>query len=286
VKSGSVDQDEYTVSENVNELLSLDVIARGQADSDNLVPLLAALFTSHYSIRTNYHLVFDIGANLGRTSSFFVRMLTDHACRTSLDKGVGHESCRPLNKEAVILSFEPVPSTFELLAKASEINNWSAAPLLAFRAAVSDQHLGELVFYAGKAGDEQASQDIEAASSSNSIRVTSVSVDGLLNGNMFDSSASKSIMFSGNANSLKEWSSIAQLDVFLLKIDTEGYDYFVLYGARAALQKKRIEFIVFEYNSKWFTKDRTVTLKQTVEMMFSEFHYLCFYITLSLNSDL
>ena len=46
---------------------------------------------------------------------------------------------------------------------------------------------------------------------------------------------------------------VTNLDMFLLKIDTEGYDYFAIDGASELLENRRVQYLSFEYNLKWFT---------------------------------
>lgn len=53
-------------------------------------------------------------------------------------------------------------------------------------------------------------------------------------------------------SSLDELSEIVgQMDVFLVKIDTEGNDFNVIAGAAAMLDEERIKVIQFEYNWRW-----------------------------------
>ena len=39
--------------------------------------------------------------------------------------------------------------------------------------------------------------------------------------------------------------------IFLLKIDTEGFDPFVIEGAHRMLTQRKVRFILMEYNIKW-----------------------------------
>ena len=68
----------------------------------------------------------------------------------------------------------------------------------------------------------------------------------------------------------------------MLKIDTEGYDYYVIRGASQLLAAGRVKFLVFEYNSKWFSQGRNTTLQSVVRDLL-EVNYTCFWI---LNTDL
>lgn len=68
-------------------------------------------------------------------------------------------------------------------------------------------------------------------------------------------------------------------NIFLLKIDTEGYDMNVLEGSRNLLKDKRIKFIIFEYNQKWFSNERNKTLQYISNFMF-DMEYECYFISI------
>lgn len=46
--------------------------------------------------------------------------------------------------------------------------------------------------------------------------------------------------------------------VDVLKVDAEGYDLHILEGGRSLLERQRIDLIVFEYGSGWFSSKRTL----------------------------
>lgn len=60
-----------------------------------------------------------------------------------------------------------------------------------------------------------------------------------------------------------------------LKVDTEGYDAFVIQGACRALRNQKIDFIQFEYNTMW--KEAGATLTHTFSLL-KEFGYETFLI--------
>ncbi|KAL6759323.1 hypothetical protein V8C86DRAFT_1328619 [Haematococcus lacustris] len=66
----------------------------------------------------------------------------------------------------------------------------------------------------------------------------------------------------------------ANTSVLLLKIDTEGWDGLVLQGASGALERKLVDFIIFEYNSvgKWRT-----TLLADVVIWMEQKGYACYF---------
>lgn len=68
-------------------------------------------------------------------------------------------------------------------------------------------------------------------------------------------------------------------NIFLLKVDAEGYDYDILDGASTLLAAHRVKFLSFEYNDKWFTNGRTRTLKDVTTQLHDKFGYQCHWIT-------
>merc|ERR1711879_1117699 len=64
--------------------------------------------------------------------------------------------------------------------------------------------------------------------------------------------------------------------VFLLKIDTEGWDAKVLRGASDYFSRKLIRFVIFEYHRKWRVAGHS--LKNASATLYG-YGYLCFLIT-------
>ena len=60
---------------------------------------------------------------------------------------------------------------------------------------------------------------------------------------------------SGNFRSISLiWRDIRtnnSISIDYLKIDTEGYDFKVLLGAKSLFEENRVRFVQFEYNSNW-----------------------------------
>ena len=70
--------------------------------------------------------------------------------------------------------------------------------------------------------------------------------------------------------------NIKHIDI--LKIDTEGYDTFVLDGASNSLSKGLIDFIIFEYNTFWPSDQRNepTQLEKTVLNLYDKGKYVCY----------
>jgi len=60
----------------------------------------------------------------------------------------------------------------------------------------------------------------------------------------------------------------------LLKIDTEGFDAFVLRGASAMMSRNAVDIVLFEYNTFW--PFDTHTLASTTRWLHDEFGFECF----------
>jgi hypothetical protein len=247
----------------------------GASDVELMLPILSTLFDRRNSQTGFPRIVIDIGANVGRTSSLMLKYLSDYLCRR--DSEPGHESCREVNKDAVILSFEPIPDTFNLLRKRALKNDWNLANWIGIEAAVGEESK-KIQFFMGPSSEnnEQASQDPEASYNSQSIQVDKISIDNVWSSQL--SNFPKHIgddalfkrLFVGNSR---------PGDIFLLKIDCEGYDYDVLDGAKNVLTRHEVKFISFEYNAKWFTMKRERTLHDVVQLLKEKYDYDCHWIT-------
>lgn len=255
---------------------------KGEEDIENILHDLAPLFKLTQRFGTpkqrQYRLLVDIGANVGRTSRCFINQITDYSCRNN-DAGssLGHQACIDQKNDAIIWAFEPIPATFaELVDRAQKLKWANYAQWIGFNAAVAEKD-GQTFFYSnGGAGDEQASQDPKAAWSENRILTQVVSLDQLLMRDGLMTDRQRYGVALEGARNLFEYSR--QLNVFAMKIDTEGYDYFVLLGAAESLKAKRVKFLTFEYHEKWFSNNRTFTLRDTAEMML-KLEYVCYWIT-------
>lgn len=104
----------------------------GPSDAEMLTRLLAHTYEHHY-IHTNFRIVIDIGANLGRLTHMLVNSMSDKSCREIVVPN--HAPCRNLDDDIIILSFEPVPATFEFLIDATAKFGWEKSNLILLRAA-------------------------------------------------------------------------------------------------------------------------------------------------------
>lgn len=244
-------------------------------------------------------LVIDIGTNVGEVTSAMLHLYTRLDClkmkawaaagggATGAIKG-GNITARPVltitskqpaceqvrEMNAQVVSFEPSPSTCEVLRRRGEAEQWDLVGWQLVCAAAVDRQLGgeeaaKVPFYSTVAGgDRQGSIGSSQAShaADNGEDVPAVTVDRWLRESAHDKS-----------------------EVHLLKIDAEGYDAGVLDGAVETLARGAVQWVVFEYNDKWSdTKgeagvgpvpmSRPYRLQSTVTWM-RELGYLCFLIT-------
>jgi FkbM family methyltransferase len=214
--------------------------------------------------------------------------LTDKGCIDTIqahDLNGLHDPCIDSGRDLVILTFEPLPKNFELIKRTAAINQWKKVNWVGFQAAVASK-TGQANFYTSNLeGDEQASQDQDAAynaaftpaSGPTILNVAVVSVDDMMNG-VVNSVIAPSLTL-GNPDVIPRYlANKSQFGIFLLKIDTEGYDMDVIDGAKETLKSQKALFVSFEYNSKWFTAKRSRTLRQ-VTLLLSDYGYDCFWIT-------
>lgn len=128
-----------------------------------------------------------------------------------------------------VIAFEPLPKAFNSL---KEIQQKFPGRLLAINKGVGDKNT-ELDLYFGEEDSELASFSKEANNidyvgnrNKNSVRVELITLDSFF--------------------TAPQYSDILQID--LLKIDAEGYEYEVLSGAQGILKNKKPKFVQIEYN--------------------------------------
>ena len=268
---------------------------KGEADSETILLSLASTYKNPSDKQTPFRIFVDIGANVGRTSHKIISFVTDNTCRadeatnSELGNIKRHQNCEH-EKQELILAFEPAEANFDVLTRKSLLQKWDGASWVGIQAAVGDTDENATFYTSGIAGDEQSSLDAEAASIDDAPRTYNarkISLDYLFqNGyeipGLIAPNATRSAFFNEIVPNKTNTNAVGRWDIFLLKIDTEGYDYYVIRGASQLLATGRVKFLVFEYNSKWFSQGRNTTLKSVVRDLL-EVNYTCFWI---LNTDL
>lgn len=268
---------------------------KGEADSETILLSLASTYKNPSDKHASFRIFVDIGANVGRTSQKIISFVTDNTCRvdeaTNFELGniKRHQNCEN-DKQELILAFEPAEANFDVLTKKSLLKKWDGASWVGIQAAVGDTDENATFYTSGIAGDEQSSLDAEAASIDDAPRTYNarkISLDYLFqNGyeisGLITPNATRSAFFDEIIPNKTNTNAVDRWDIFLLKIDTEGYDYYVIRGASQLLATRRVKFLVFEYNSKWFSQGRNTTLQSVVHDLL-EVNYTCFWI---LNTDL
>lgn len=154
--------------------------------------------------------VLDIGANVGIWTQFLFPILTEEQ-RSSIRS----------------YAFEPVPETFEELARNMSSIAAEAKPV-AMQVAFSDESgEAEMVVMHRLGGTNSLEFDASMASQAEEIvRVRKTTLG----------------IFCGEE----------KIDrIHLAKVDTEGHDSFVLKGAIDLFREERIDVVQFEYNHRW-----------------------------------
>ena len=226
-------------------------------------------------------LVVDVGANVGQTMAGFLHALSPLACLLRSERHshmMTHADCARdaraggiggIGNAVKFVSFEPMPQTAAVLRQLAEAEQWKRAGWTMFEMALSDSvGTGTTTFYAvagfdsakGYAG-EQSSLNAAAVGSKNTTAVT-VRVETL-------------DRMLGTGSLVPE--DYATRRILLLKVDAEGFDALVLRGAEMLLSARRVKFLVFEYNWKWFTNNRTHTLHDQADHL-HRLGYWCFLL--------
>lgn len=172
--------------------------------------------------------IWDIGANKGDTSQLLISALVPgFFCYRfyELSKTSG-ANCPPW-----FFSFYGVemnPPTAAVLKKRAQFERWDLLSYFVVEAGFSDAPGVAHLAAAAHEGDETASLVGGDAAGGGAVTVPLHSVD-----------------------SWRASRGEASAPIFLLKIDTEGFDGKVLKGAEQALAGKHVKFLVAEYNSMW-----------------------------------
>lgn len=266
----------------------------GLGGLDKITSILSVISISlRDNILNKYRLIFDIGANLGQTSERFINILSESSCRHYFNnieirknKGGGglYSECNPIEKEFIFFSFEPIPFNFKIINDYSKINEWEKNTYwVGFEAGIGKINNNKTFYSIGSIGDQQASQDTIASSGGNKpFNVNIISIDEFLM-NYKNTIEKSNIIKIGNKGIIDELDKFTKdYNIFFLKIDTEGYDYDVIKGANLTLLNKKVKFILFEYNSKWFSLDRKDNLQSVSNDLYYNYNYECYFITSTL----
>lgn len=217
-------------------------ISLGTVGSDYVLPSLQRSFLRQI-VHHHDATILDVGANVGESSWAFLQSFT--AWPQRLDPGriargtaFHHELAEEL-KHVRVLAFEPVRETFDTLGRHAQQHGWLEAGFTAFNAAVG-AHSGDATIYFRNATDplrRQASLSIPSSVVNMEHEAPSVSRQAVQVYSLWDLAQPNLLNFTRG--------------VFLLKIDTEGFDPHVLVGAKPLLRAHAIKWVVFEFNRHW-----------------------------------
>jgi len=210
-------------------------------------PGLFGALARHSPRPEHRYLSIDIGANLGQSSLWM-------------------SGIPPLS--TVIYAFEPSPKNFEVLKTVGqsiqrafywELNRWYG-----FQIALTSPSLvptsGKMKFYnANEINSQQGTLSTKPEiRSGDGFEVDVTTLD-----DFFEKKLAK-----GDPH--------ASAQVFLLKVDTEGYDGHVLLGSTQTL--KRTQAILFEYHWKWKDADPIIELYET-QLLLESLDFSCFIVS-------
>lgn len=154
-----------------------------------------------------------------------VKVLPSQALLLDVGANKGEWSLRALSlihhatRQASIYAFEPCAATRSILT--DRLSGFGNVEVFAFALSSAE---GEADFFSSGAG--AGTNSLHAISGSMSERVQLITLDSFVEQRGIDR-------------------------IFMLKIDTEGYDFCVLQGARRTLAEGRIDLVQFEYNWRW-----------------------------------
>lgn len=239
------------LSEHLADLLahvSKQKIPYGNVDSEHILPSLQRSYLNHLLIH-NGSVILDVGANAGATSWSYMQAFTAWPHSRNLSYSLAdlqyHKNLirsRELFEAYVnvrVHAFEPVQDTFTELAGAAIRHGWDNAGFSAWRMAVGSVNGKRSIYYDNEADPTRVLASLSAPSSTFVLANKS----GVLHHHDVEVRTLHELSLPQNLNFTR--------GVFLLKIDTEGYDPHVLLGAKPLLVSHAIKWLVFEYNVNW-----------------------------------
>ncbi|CAK9016491.1 unnamed protein product [Durusdinium trenchii] len=191
-------------------------------------------------------LLIDVGAHYGQSSAAILKVLGE---ASSYDL-----ECQPQDSLRMML-FEPNPRNCKVLRK--QVQKWQrpGLGLIMVEAAVSNR-LGRQILHGVTQGGSLSRKVSLLRRHPNATLQTEVDVVTL--------------------DWYLQWEDF-EGEIFLLKIDAEGFDPLVLRGAKELLRKHRVRYLIFEVDRVWASAGHGIRLDQTVKELY-QLGYLCFVL--------
>ena len=204
------------------------------------MPPLVRFFRNRYNYTAPKTVIFDIGANAGETSAIFLSLFTPVHCirqyKLHLDlspEEIERSIPRACARSVVhILAVEAQSANVEVLNRRAETELWRDVGWEVIHSAVTRSAApGENITFWGfdKAGTQQGSIAGGNAGWDSRREVVNVTTVDLI----------------------LEERGLLDSEVYLLKIDIEGFDPWALEGANLTLARHAVKWVLFEYNSQW-----------------------------------
>ena len=273
------------------KLLKAELNHKDFANAELILPSLVRFFRMRYNPEAYESpvIIFDVGANVGETSSNLVNLFTPIDCiriRQEFENRETAKHCVP--NAAKIIAIEPATLNMRILRNVSRAAYWNYVGWESMLVAVSSNSDGNgnySSFYGSdRIGDQQGSLNVRVANvgpMDNRVTYTVklLSIDRILKDRGFDAlpngtHAVLDLNYYNRIDNSSPFHNNGRL-VYLLKIDAEGYDGLVLQGAENALRLQRIKWIIFEYNRKW---DISKISLGNLTIWLDKLSYECFYI--------
>jgi FkbM family methyltransferase len=234
-----------------NYLLSWKAINKntlGCADFGKLYPLIASLYDSEKAPP-----LIDIGANLGAISSEWLNTLTQiDEKRWQKETKEFIRGCGLPRKNPKILAVEGLPKTYELLMRRATAGNWTQYGWEALNVIIADKS-GERVLFQTH-GQQLGLSSIYKAKEGEGV--PAITVDEIV------------------ATKLPN-----EKEIFILKIDIEGFDPAAIVGAHDTLSKQLPRFIMFEYHHLWKNYDNGSWSLKRMQQHLLGYGYNCYFIS-------
>eukprot|EP01041_Mallomonas_annulata_P007978 gene7978-16328_t len=248
------------------DILMQEIDHKDLANAELIMPSLTRFFRQRYNYSAPKSLILDIGADIGESSAIFIDLFTPINCirqyhlYSGLDKEEMQNSISKACARTVvrIIAVEAQHSNIQMMNKRAVGELWNEVGWEAVHTAISKKASpGDTITFYGfqKAGNQRGSLAARVAGpSSQSETVTVQTIDQILQQQTYANTG----------------------EIFLLKIDIEGFDSWAIEGSNSTLASGRVKWLIFEYNTQWRASQNT--LKRIVHHLYKSLFYECFLI--------
>lgn len=243
-----------------------------RGDTESLLPMLKLVYRmdTESPVRDNGVLV-DIGANVGQTSSAILAQFGQVDFKAFVrSQGSAEVQCGKAGTQldAKLFAFEPGRKVGDKLSKHAKERGWEDEGFQLLRIAVGS--------FDGKAEFRDDGKETGSLVGENKAQQQGGGEEG--EGKPSKKDSVYEVEVATVARLHEKYFSRFSDSIFLLKMDCEGFDPLALEGAQPLFAKRKVKFILFEYNKVWTAVTPGILLETVLEKLHKS-GYECFFLT-------